>query len=213
MAFTGIPTAALDFYEDLAADNSKAFWTAHKDTYDESVKAPMEALAGELAKEFGPAKLFRPYRDTRFAADKSPYKTNQGMWFGESSVYVHLDAAGLMVAGGYWQTAPDQVQRLREAVADDTKGEALLTAIRKVERSGAEIGGDQLKRVPTGYAKDGPRADLMRYKTLTAHRELGAPDWLASAKARSEVAKALRGLSPLTVWLAQNVGPSAEPRR
>jgi uncharacterized protein (DUF2461 family) len=60
MAFTGIPTAALDFYEDLAADNSKAFWTAHKDTYDESVKAPMEALAGELAKEFGPAKLFRP---------------------------------------------------------------------------------------------------------------------------------------------------------
>ena len=45
MSFAGIPMAALDFYEDLEADNSKAFWTSHKHIYDESVRVPVEALA------------------------------------------------------------------------------------------------------------------------------------------------------------------------
>lgn len=67
MSFTGIPVAALDFYEDLENDNSKAFWTGHKHVYDEVVRAPLEALATELEPKYGPAKLFRPYRDTRFA--------------------------------------------------------------------------------------------------------------------------------------------------
>ena len=67
MTFPGIPIAALDFYEDLEIDNTKSFWTAHKHIYDESVRAPLEALAALMEKEFGPAKFFRPYRDVRFA--------------------------------------------------------------------------------------------------------------------------------------------------
>ena len=69
MPFTGIPMAALDFYEDLEDDNTKTFWAAHKHVYDESVKAPMEALVMAVEPEFGPAKLFRPYRDVRFAKE------------------------------------------------------------------------------------------------------------------------------------------------
>ena len=82
MAFDGIPLAALDFYEDLEADNTKSFWTAHKKIYDEAVRAPLEALCAELEKQYGAAKLFRPYRDVRFAKDKTPYKNHQGAWFG-----------------------------------------------------------------------------------------------------------------------------------
>src|SRR4051812_15362548 len=115
MSFAGIPVAALDFYEDLEADNTKSFWTTHKHIYDESVRAPIEALALELEKQFGPAKLFRPYRDVRFAKDKTPYKTHQGAWFSESSLYLQVSAAGLRLAGGYWQTSPAQVCRLRRA--------------------------------------------------------------------------------------------------
>jgi uncharacterized protein (DUF2461 family) len=76
MAFRGWSTVALDFYEGLEADNSKAYWTEHKPVYESEVRAPMEALLEELAPEFGEAKLFRPYRDVRFSADKSPYKTS-----------------------------------------------------------------------------------------------------------------------------------------
>jgi len=97
--FHGIPVAALDFYEDLEADNTKSFWNSHKQVYDQSVRAPIEELAAALAPAFGPGKLFRPYRDVRFAKDKTPYKTHQGVWFGESARYLHVSAAGLFVAG------------------------------------------------------------------------------------------------------------------
>jgi uncharacterized protein (TIGR02453 family) len=208
VAFTGIPIAALDFYEDLENDNSKAFWTAHKHVYDESVKAPLEALSTELEKEFGPAKIFRPYRDVRFSKDKTPYKTAQGAWFGESSCYLHVSAAGLFLAAGYWNTAPDQIDRMRRAVADDVAGAELERAVATVTKAKFEIDGHQLTRVPSGYEKDHPRAELLRYKTLTAHRDLGAPAWLSTPKAKTEIAKVWRSLAPLTTWLNTHVGPT-----
>ena len=206
MTFTGVPVTALDFYEDLEADNTKAFWTAHKSIYDEQVKAPLDALATALEPEFGAPKFFRPYRDIRFAKDKTPYKTHQGIWFGETARYLHISAAGLFVAGGYWDTSPAQVDRLRRAVADDVSGAALQRAVAAVTKAKFELGGHQLSRVPSGYDKDHPRADLLRYKSVTAHRELGCPAWLSTKRAQSEVAKAFRALTPLTSWLDTHVG-------
>lgn len=204
--FTGIPHAALDFYEDLEADNSKAFWTAHKQIYDEQVKAPLEALGNALEPEYGAPKFFRPYRDVRFSKDKTPYKTHQGMWFGESARYLHISAAGLFLAAGYWDTSSPQVDRLRRAVADDVAGPELQRAIAAVTKAKFELGGEQLTRVPSGYDKEHPRADLLKYKSLTAHREFGCPTWLATKRAQSEVAKAFRTMTPLVTWLDTHVG-------
>ncbi|MGQ0846715.1 MAG: DUF2461 domain-containing protein [Sporichthyaceae bacterium] len=210
MKFRGIPIAALDFYDDLEQDNSKTFWTANKAVYDESVKAPIEALATELGPEFGSGKFFRPYRDVRFAKDKTPYKTHQGVWFEDSRTYFHVSASGLWVAAGYWRTSPDQVARLRQAVADDASGPALERAVAAVTGKKFDIGGDRTVRVPAGYPKDHERADLLRHKTLTAHRELGAPDWLATPKAATEIAKLWRAMAPLVEWLDTWVGPPHE---
>lgn len=79
MGFTGFPAAAFAFYAGLRADNSRAYWTAHRAVYEDSVRAPLAALLDELAEDFGGAvSVFRPFRDTRFSRDKSPYKTHQG---------------------------------------------------------------------------------------------------------------------------------------
>ena len=75
MAFKGWPAEALEFYEGLEADNSKVYWTDHKDIYTDAVHAPMAALLCRPGGEFGEGRIFRPYRDVRFSADKSPYKT------------------------------------------------------------------------------------------------------------------------------------------
>jgi uncharacterized protein (TIGR02453 family) len=206
VTFSGIPVEALDFYEDLDSDNSKVFWTAHKHTYDESVRAPLEAFCVAVEAEFGPAKLFRPYRDVRFAKDKTPYKTHQGVWFGESNLYLQISAAGLFVAGGYWDTSSAQVDRLRRAVADEVAGAALERAVASVRKAGFEIGGDTITRVPSGYEKDHPRAELLKHKSLTGRRELGCPDWLATKRAKTEIVKAWRKLAPLTSWLDTHVG-------
>jgi uncharacterized protein (TIGR02453 family) len=206
-SFSGIPAAALDFYEDLEVDNSKSFWTAHKAVYEESVRAPIEELAGALADEFGPGKYFRPYRDVRFSADKTPYKTHQGVWFDQAKTYFHISAAGLFVAAGYWRTSPAQVARLRRAIDTELPGEALEKAVAAMTKKGFEIGGEQLTRVPKGFDKEHPRADLLRHKTLTAHRDVGCPDWLHTAKVKTEIAKMWRSLQPLTSWLGKHVGP------
>jgi uncharacterized protein (TIGR02453 family) len=206
VAFDGIPLAALDFYEDLEADNSKSFWTAHKHVYDEQVKAPIEALAAELSDEFGTPKFFRPYRDVRFARDKTPYKTHQGVWFAESSRYFHISAAGLFVAGGFWDTSSQQVARLRKAVADDIAGAQLERTIKAATKASLTIGGAQITRVPPGYPKDHARAELLRHKSLTVSREFGSPAWLTTKRARTEITKALRAMAPIVDWLDTHVG-------
>ena len=77
---------------------------------------------------------------------------------------------------------------------------------RGVRRRKLDIHGEQLTRVPNGYPKDHPHADLLRYKTLTASRELGAPAWLSTPAARTEILKAWRGITPLVAWLETHVG-------
>jgi uncharacterized protein (TIGR02453 family) len=209
--FDGIPFAALDFYEDLEADNSKSFWTAHKHIYDEQVKVPLTELAAELSPEFGTAKFFRPYRDVRFAKDKTPYKDHQGIYFAECRRYLHVSAAGLYVSGGIYQMASDQVGRYRRAVADELPGPALLAAITAAEGAKLSIGGEQLTRVPSGFAKDHPRADLLRRKSLFATRDFGSPEWLKTKRAKTEIVKTWRGMQPLIDWLDKHVGPSDQP--
>ncbi|HEX8767769.1 MAG TPA: DUF2461 family protein, partial [Jatrophihabitans sp.] len=139
MSFDGISFAALDFYEDLEADNSKSFWTAHRQIYDEQVKAPLQELAAELGQEFGTAKFFRPFRDVRFAKDKTPYKTHQGVYFAESRRYLQISAAGLYASGGYYDMASDQVARYRRAVTEDLPGEALEQLIKAARKARLEI--------------------------------------------------------------------------
>ena len=122
------------------------------------MKAPLEALAEALAKDFGTPKFFRPYRDVRFSKDKTPYKTHQGVWFGEASMYLHIGAAGLFVAGGYWDT---EFRAGRSAAPGGRRrrpGQRPGRGDHAVERKGFEIGGHQLSRVPSGYDKDHPRA-------------------------------------------------------
>ena len=108
----------------------------------------MLALCDALAPEFGDAKIFRPYRDVRFAKDKTPYKTHQGAFVGVAPAtgwYVEVSPRGVRVGGGFYEASGDRLAALREAMADDTTGPRLLRIVRKLERAGFEIGGDQLK--------------------------------------------------------------------
>ncbi len=205
--FRGWPAEALEFYEGLEADNSKAYWTAHKDVYETVVLSPMKAILTELAPEFGDGKVFRPNRDVRFSTDKSPYKTHIGATLGAS--YLQLSANGLAAASGMHGMAPGQLDRYRQAVADDRSGPGLEQAIRAVERRSIEVHGqDSLKTVPKGYPSDHPRAELLRHKGLTTWQEWPPAPWPRTAAAKTRIADFLRHCQPLTDWLSVYVGPS-----
>lgn len=210
MTFTGFPVEALDFYEGLEADNTKTYWTEHKATYESCVRAPMAALVETLVPEFGDPYLFRPYRDLRFARDKRPYKEHQGATVGHG--YVHISAAGLFAAVGYYQMEPDQLARYRAAVDEDATGVALERLVTKLRAAGYTVGGDRLKTRPRGYDADHPRIELLRHRALVAWVEFGAPEWVHTPEAASRVAAVWRETMPLQDWLHDHVGASRESR-
>jgi uncharacterized protein (TIGR02453 family) len=209
--FAGFSDRALEFYAGLERDSSKAYWTKHKPTYDTEVAAPMRALVQDLDPEFGPGKVFRPYRDVRFSLDKSPYKTHQGAFLGPVlgvGYYVQVDAAGLLVGGGFRAHSPAQVDRYRQAVDADASGAALVTLIDRLKQQGMVIEGARLKTRPRGFPADHPRMDLLRYQELMVLDHCGRPDWLASAAALDEIAAIWRRITPLNDWVMRYVGPS-----
>jgi uncharacterized protein (TIGR02453 family) len=212
MAFRGWKAEALEFFEGLEADNSKGYWEAHKDVYETSVRAPMEALLEELEPEFGDGKVFRPYRDVRFSADKSPYKTNIAAVVGEG--YLSLSADGLGAGCGMWEMAPDQLERYREAVAADPSGEELTDVVAGVRKAGVDVmPHGELKTAPRGYPKDHPRIELLRYKGVIAWKHWPPAAWLGTAKAKDRLVGVFRAAGPLNAWLERNVGASSMPER
>jgi len=211
--FTGFGEHAIDFYDGLNADNSKAYWTDNKETYESDVRAPMQALLDDLVAEFGDfgsTKIFRPYRDVRFGKDKTPYKNHCGAVVetgrGAGAFYVQLSSDGLLVAGGSFHCSPSQLRRMRESIADDRRGVALGGVLDKLRKQGWTIRGEQLRTTPKGYEKDHPRIELLRYKSLYAS-VMYEPD---DALHESETAKRVRGrwrqVRALNEWAADHVG-------
>lgn len=207
MVFSGWPADAIDFYEGLAADNSKSYWQAHKAVYDELVYQPMIELLAELEPEFGEGRIFRPYRDIRFSRDKSPYKTAIGATLARGG-YVQFSANGLAAGRGKYVLSPGQLDRYRHAVADDVSGTDLTAIVAAAERAGLDVAAhDTLKTCPKGYPKDHPRVGLLRYKGLIAWRQWQAGAWLGTPRAKTRIVNFLRDAAPLNEWLASHVGP------
>jgi uncharacterized protein (TIGR02453 family) len=205
VSFTGFPVAALDFYDDLEVDNSKSFWEAHKAVYKDAVEAPMRALTAELAPEFGDAKVFRPYRDVRFAKDKTPYKTHQGAFVGVAPAtgwYVEISARGTRVGAGFYEAGGARLAAIRDAMAEERTGTALDRLLRKLEKEGFEVGGEELKTSPRGYDAGHPRIHLLRRKQLFVGRSYGFEDDAINAGLVDRVRADWRALRPLVSWLS-----------
>jgi uncharacterized protein (TIGR02453 family) len=203
-AFTGFPDAALDFYDDLEVDNTRSFWEKHKPVYTESVRQPMTAMCEALSPEFGDAKVFRPYRDVRFAKDKTPYKTHQGAFVAAGSStgwYVEISARGLRVGGGFYEASGERLANIRDAMADGTSGPRLQRVLRKLEKDGFEISGERLKTSPRGYDAGHPRIELLRHKQLFAAKHFGF-EGLDSPDVLDRVRTEWRALRPVVVWVA-----------
>jgi uncharacterized protein (TIGR02453 family) len=210
MAFRGWPVEALEFYEGLEADNSKTYWTEHRETYDDVVLAPMTGLLAELAPEFGEATVFRPYRDVRFSADKSPYKTTIAATIGAR--YVQLSVDGLGAGSGRWMMAPDQLERYRRAVDDERSGAALVGVVATIEQSSIEVSGHgSLKKAPKGYPSDHPRIELLRHKGLVAWKQWPVAPWLGTGAAKKRIVDFFHTAAPLNDWLDTFVGDTTMP--
>ncbi|HEY3530193.1 MAG TPA: DUF2461 domain-containing protein [Nocardioides sp.] len=202
--FTGFPSQALDFYDDLEVDNSRSFWEKHKGTYEYSVKRPMVALCAALAEEFGEAKVFRPYRDVRFAKDKTPYKTAQGAFVEVGPAtgwYVEVSARGIRTGAGFYDATGERIAHIRTAIDDDRRGNELAQMIKKLEANGWVIGGHVLKTAPRGYDLSHPRINLLRHKSLTIGHDYGFEPIIHTPELLEAVRDDWRTLRPFVEWV------------
>jgi uncharacterized protein (TIGR02453 family) len=214
--FAGFPVDALAFFTELEANNDRVWWQANKARFEDSVAGPMRALLDQLEPRYGTFRSFRMNRDVRFSKDKSPYKTAHAAMTeteGGSSIYLQISSSGLFAGGGIYHAASDQLERLRAAIADDRTGPELEATVAAVRKSGLDVGKgmEALKTAPRGYPKDHPRIELLRWKGCIASKELGAPAWLHTRRAATEVDRTWQKAAPLLAWLDAHVGPSELP--
>ncbi len=198
-AFTGFQPEATDFLADLAQNNDRAWFQPRKAEFERLLKEPMEALVAALAERFAARgiplradpqrSIFRIYRDTRFAKDKSPYKTHLGASFpwvddaaGTDAVdagahanggYVHLQPGNDYLGGGLWMATKSRLDAFRRAIVDDPdRVRAALEEPGFAAVFGAVESHEMLKRVPSGFPADHPMADMFRYKDIVFGRRL-----------------------------------------
>ena len=206
MAFSGWTAEAIDFYDGLEEDNSRAYWQARTSVYEQAVRRPMEELLAEVEGQLGPGRIFRPYRDLRFSADKSPYKTAIAAAVGGSG-YIQFSAAGLAAGRGRYLMEPDELRRYRQAVHAEPSGRDLAELVAAIRATGIEVTArDRLKVGPRGFAADHPRIELLGLKGLIAWKQWPAGKWLATPKAKTRLLEFWASAEPLDSWLTAHVG-------
>ncbi|WP_205698360.1 DUF2461 domain-containing protein [Conexibacter sp. SYSU D00693] len=213
--FAGWPREALAFLRELEEHNEREWFHANRPRYDAHVAGPAKALGAALA-DLGDPHVFRPFNDTRFHPGP-PIKEHVGLVVGRGVgggiFYVELSLDGVLVAAGIHAPAPDQVDRLRHAVADGRRAAGLTRALRRAEGAGLERSEPDLKRTPRGWPADHPRAELLRHRRLVVARRHELGPWLHGDEALARVRADLDAAAPLVRWLREHVGPSTKPRR
>jgi uncharacterized protein (TIGR02453 family) len=226
--FTGFRPEAIDFLAELAQNNDRAWFQPRKGDYERLLKEPMEAFVAALAQAFDAqgvplqadpkTSIFRIYRDTRFAKDKSPYKTNVGASFpwvegagGEASIshtehgngaYFHLQPGESFAGGGMWHPSKPLLDAFRSAILDDEQRvRGALEDPAFLAEFGPVRSHETLKRVPPGFPPDHPMADLARYKNLTFGRRL-SDDEVYSPDLPNILARAYAKATPVFRFLS-----------
>jgi uncharacterized protein (TIGR02453 family) len=225
MAFT---PAALKFLRGLAKNNNKQWFEEHRAEYENEVREPMRDLIGEMnaklasfAPEIGgdpKRSMFRINRDIRFSKDKSPYKTHAACWFhhrratskvgteadaGSAGFYFHLEPGRSMVGAGLWMPPRPQLNKLRDAIAEDPAG--FDRVVRGLKKFGGLDDESMLTRMPRGFSAEHPAATWLRYQSFTSGRLLEDAQ-VTGPKLPALLARDFESLLPLVRFLNRAVG-------
>jgi uncharacterized protein (TIGR02453 family) len=221
--------AALRFFRQLEKNNNKPWFEAHRAEYEREVREPMRALIEEMNSRFArlapemygdPVRgMFRINRDIRFSRDKSPYKGHAACWFhhrdakrnvgseaseGSAGFYFHLQPGGSsFVGGGLWMPPRPQLNRIRDAIADDATG--FTRMVRKLDSYGGLDEESMLKRMPRGFAEDHPAAKWLRYQSFTSGRAL-TDSHVTGADLPKLLERQFKGSLPLVRWMNRALG-------
>lgn len=216
--FPGFPPAARQFLRDLAANNNREWFKARKSDYDSCLREPLLALVEELGTalmEHSPGYLcdprrsvYRIYRDIRFSKNKAPYKTHAAAVFpplglerhAGAGFYFHFSAEELLIGGGVYAPGSTELRSIRQQIAEDPEELREILGSAAFRKAFGDLEGEKLKRVPQGFPKDHPGADLLVHKQFLAGTTLSA-DEIERPMIAPLIDRHFRTISPLLAYL------------
>ena len=207
------PPEALEFLHELEENNDGAWFRANRARYDEFLLGPARKLAEQLS-HLGQPHFFRPYNNLRFRPGP-PLKEHIGTAIGYGAAggfYFELSLDGLVVAGGLYRPAPDQLERFRRAITDGRRLKGFKRALATADAVGLSLAEPELKRAPRGYPNDHPQRDRLRLRRVTVSRRHPIEPWLHTPHCDQLVRSELGAAAPLVRWIAETVGPSTRPQ-
>ncbi len=212
--FEGIPADGFAFLAELAACQDRAWYAENKARWEVGLREPLSALLASLADRLSAAKLslrfdarrglFRLHRDTRFAKDKSPFKTNAGgLLSGDGGkdrpglLYVHVEPGNCFTACGFWHPEPAVLARMRDSALAD-RAAWRRTAKALAAKGLALSDGEALARLPRGCeaAAGTPEEGLMKLRNWIVRRKL-TDATMRTPKALEEIAAFALEAAPL----------------
>jgi uncharacterized protein (TIGR02453 family) len=202
--FNGFPREAFTFFRQLARNNNRDWFQAHREMYDLACRESMKRLVAALGADPGRTKITRINRDMRFARGRDPYRTHIAVGVGDR--YLSLSGEGLYIGAGLYRPEGPTLERFRNAIDADASGRALQRIVTSLRRKGYRVDThERLAAPPRGYRADHPRGDLLRMKDIHAGKTL-TPSVLADAAAVWRIRRAMADAKPLVDWLRAHVG-------
>ena len=201
------------YLEELAKNNNRPWFMAHKEEFDElrlKWHADIDRLIA-AASQWEPAyrwldgknSTFRIYRDTRFSADKTPYKTYfsaalspRGKSSDMAGYYISAGIADCGIYGGIWAPDAQQLRKMRHAIVDNIEEFEEILADPELQRLYPHWWGPTLKTIPKGWPKDHPQAPLLRLLHYGREHSL-SPEFFADSSWPEKAADMMRPLHRL----------------
>ena len=218
--FSGFPPATLQFLKTLKRNNDREWFQKNKDRYEAAFLEPSLAFIAAMerplqqispyfqaiAKKQG-GSLMRIYKDTRFAKDKAPYKTNIGIHFRHEAgcsvhapgFYLHVEPGNVFLGAGIWRPDKQPLLQIRQAISESPSDWKRARDARSF-RSTFELSGDSLKRSPAGFEPDNPLIEDLKRKDFIGVYNLNEKD-VTDPKFLQEVTKKFRAATPLMRFL------------
>ena len=225
-ALENFPQKTISFLKKLSKNNNKEWFEQHRDEYNSQFLEPAFQFIVEMGEKLSAIvpninaipkidkSVFRLHRDVRFSKDKSPYKTNMGIYFWEgnkklasSGFYFHVDAKGFFIGTGIYMPSKEQLKIFRDSVSNPVTGKELHNAVKKVMKKDKYfLGGKSYKKVPRGYDSEAPYAEYLLHNSLYVYCESADINELIENDPVVFTFRTFKDMLPVHQWLVKNLG-------